>query len=137
MAYSWMHVANCDTNWSWWGGNYGKDDTMPSKYMHPWGTAYTDAMGVTRPAPTEDVGQSWYHCYVSGHPSAIKLIQTRLNARRSAIISAGGNIANVPAPLTTDGVWGPKTRAMTEWVQGHSSLTVDGIVGEKTWNKIK
>lgn len=137
MAYTWMQVACCEQQWDYAGGPYGKNDAMPAKYRHAWGAAYTDRTGIVR-APTKDIHDSWYCCYTSGHPSAIELIQGRLNVKRNSIINAGGNIANVPAPLVEDGVWGDKTREMVRWVQGRSSgLTIDGIVGEKTWNAIK
>ena len=40
--------------------------------------------------------------------------------------------ANDPV-LTTDGVYGPMTKGVTEAVQGANGVAVDGIVGLQTW----
>lgn len=70
--------------------------------------------------------------YRAGRGSAVAHIQSRLNAKR---------VSGAPAALVVDGVWGSKSKAMTEWFQNwvntellhYTLLSVDGVVGSATW----
>ena len=58
------------------------------------------------------------------HGQAVRVWQTDLN-------SIAGTAPGLHR-ITVDGVFGPRTRALTETLQSHAHITVDGVVGPHT-----
>jgi hypothetical protein len=46
------------------------------------------------------------------------------------------NDSGYQPPLVVDGKFGPKTALAVRWYQGQQGITVDGIVGSQTWDRI-
>lgn len=105
-----------------------------------WGSVEPRKEGQTR---RDNFGGGQYIDFVwrsdrfrAGRGSSVAHIQNRLNARR---------VSGAPAALNPDGVWGSLTSDMVRWFQRHTNsmlalagsterLTVDGVVGAKTWS---
>lgn len=58
------------------------------------------------------------------HGQAVRVWQTDLNAIAGTAPGLGRT--------TVDGIFGPRTQALTETLQSHAHITVDGIVGPHT-----
>lgn len=70
-----------------------------------------------------------------GNGSSVKLIQIKVNDWFKEYRRRG--VSGVPANLTTDGVYGSKSKAATVWLQNRWDIDADGKVGSVTWAKLK
>lgn len=46
------------------------------------------------------------------------------------------SVDNGPTDLPSDGIFGPETKAWTEWFQGCAGIKQDGIIGPITWRNL-
>ncbi|HRL48987.1 MAG TPA: peptidoglycan-binding domain-containing protein [Propioniciclava sp.] len=127
MAWSWSDIYPRKT-YPYAGGTQCGEDTLPS-----WGkTAKVDNATVNGACGP----QQWYSDgNLHGRGSAVSRIQRTLNARRNAIQLPTG--VSFPGLLNVDGQYGTKTVEMAKFVQTFSNLSVDGYVGQNTWNLLK
>jgi hypothetical protein len=99
-----------------WGGDYnGRKDEMHVEVVVPLSRALELVEALRRPVLREgSTGQ------------AVRDLQAHLKQ----------NYPLYAKHLVVDGMFGPRTRVAVEEFQRRSGLTVDGVVGPKTWEKL-
>ncbi len=141
-----------------WGGNFSADN--PPDYMHiechlsP--AEVLELANSLHPAPTPPgpvtpphsgpdpfpLPAGYYFGPLSGPTESISGLSTTegaaRNAHRSAIarIQMRVNEYHPPTQLIVDGGYGPQTIGAIRWFQSTHGLTVDGLTGPTTWNRL-
>lgn len=70
-----------------------------------------------------------------GNGSSVRLVQIKANDWFKEYRRRG--TSGVPANLTTDGIFGSKSKTAVVWLQNRWDITADGKVGSVTWSKLK
>ena len=126
------YVIHNRTIWSqsngWKAGKYTGTNDPHTNHVHV-STLHTSAADTNRThlkwtttTPKPDDAKPTLKSGSKG--TAVKTLQTKLNAKGYRPV------------LKVDGDFGPATLKAVKWFQGHVGLSIDGIVGPKTWAKL-
>ena len=121
-----------------YGTNNGKQQTKPSvKSRHTlWGWQYSSVGRVSGISGSVDVNVAYFAPGAFGGSKVYTRPMVRQGDRGDAVKQLQTLLSFCGWTLAMDGIWGVKTDSAVKGYQYKAGLTVDGIVGPKTWAKL-
>ena len=121
-----------------YGSNNGKQQTKPSvKSRHTlWGWQYSSVGRVSGISGSVDVNVAYFAPGSFGGSKTYTRPMVRQGDRGDAVKQLQTLLSFCGWTLAMDGIWGVKTDSAVKGYQYKAGLTVDGIVGPKTWAKL-
>ena len=113
-----------------WGGDWKKPVDKPHFQLPDWGSTPTRLkMLYSRP---EKFFESW--STISDGPKSDKAEDVKMKTIKSGSKGNAVKVWQIIVGVYPDGVFGTKTERATKEFQRKHNLTVDGIVGDKSWS---